>query len=86
MKLWKMAQEIYQKKKKMSLINTQTIQSQVDFHDLKEMIKNEVQEKECKKTKIKCDLAENIKKALQHRQFKYKVILCIFLKERKIIH
>ena len=62
------------------------IQSQVDFCNLEDMIKDKIQEKEYKKTKIKCDFSENIEEILQHNQFKYKIMLCISLKKKKIIH
>ena len=62
------------------------IQSQVDFHNLKEMIEDKVQEEEHEKTKIKCNFAENIKEILQHKQSKYKMMLHISSKEKKIIH
>ena len=50
------------------------------------MIEDKVQEEECKKIKNKYDFAKNIKKILQHRQFKYKVILHISSQEKKIIY
>ena len=70
----------------MSLIDIQTIQSQVDFHNVERIIEDEVQEKEHKKMKNKCNFAKDIEKILQHRQFKYKVIFCISSEEKKIIY
>ena len=37
-----MIQEIHQKKREMSLIDTQIIQSQINFHDLEDMIEDEI--------------------------------------------
>ena len=62
------------------------IQSQVDFHDLEEMIEDKIQEKEHKKTEISCDFSEDIEEILQHNQIKYKIMLCISSKEKKIIY
>ena len=62
------------------------IQSQVDFHNLEDMIKDKVQEEKYKKTEIKCDFLKDIEEVLQHNQFKYKIMLCISLKRKKIIH
>ena len=81
-----MIQKIHQKKRKISLINTQTIQNQIDFHDLKNIIRDKTQEKKHKKTKIKCNFSKSIKKILQCKQFKYKMILCISSEKKKIIH
>ena len=50
------------------------------------MIKDKAQEEECEKTEIKCNFSENVEKVLQCNQLKYKIMLCIFLKEKKIIH
>ena len=50
------------------------------------MIKNEAQEKECKKIEIKYDFLKDIEEVLQCNQLKYKIMLCIFLKRKKIIH
>ena len=85
-KLWKVIQETHQKKREMLLIDMQMIQSQVDFHNLEDMIKNEAQKKEHKKTEIRCDFSEGIKEILQHNQLKYKIMLCIFLERKKIIY
>ena len=62
------------------------IQSQVDFHNLEDMIENEVWKEECEKTKIRHDFLKDIRKILQHNQFKYKIMLCISLERKKIIH
>ena len=50
------------------------------------MIENKTQEKEHKKTKIKCDFSENNEEIIQHKQFKYKMMLYIFSEDKKIIH
>ena len=42
------------------------IQSQVNFHDLKNMIEDEAQKEECKKTKIRHDFSEDIREIFQH--------------------
>ena len=84
--LWKVIQKIHQKKKKMLLIDIQTIQSQVDFHNLKNMIEDKVQKEKCKKTEIRCDFLKDIEEILQHNQFKYKIMFCISLERKKIIH
>ena len=81
-----MTQKIHQKKRVMSLIDTQTIQDQVDFYNLKKMIENEVQEEEHKKTEIKYDFLKNNEEIIQHKQSKYEVMLHIFFRNKKIIH
>ena len=70
----------------MSWIDTQTIQSQIDFHDLKSMIEDEIQEEKYRKTEIEYDFLKNIEEVFQHNQFKYKIMLCISSEEKKIIH
>ena len=50
------------------------------------MIKDKAQKEKCKKTEIRCNFSESIKEVLQHNQFKYKIMLCISLKKKKIIH
>ena len=70
----------------MSLIDTQIIQSQIDFHDLKEMIEDEIQKEKCKKTETRYDFLKNVEEIFQHNQFKYKIILCISSEKKKIIY
>ena len=50
------------------------------------MIEDEAQEKKHKKIRIRCNFVKNIEEILQHKQSKYKIILCISSKEKKIIH
>ena len=78
-----MTQKIHQKKREMLLIDMQTIQSQVDFHNLEDMIKNKVQEEEHKKTETEYNFLKNVEEILQHEQSEYKVILCISLRRKK---
>ena len=70
----------------MSLIDTQTIQDQVDFHNLENMMKDKAQEKKCRKTEIECDFLKDIEETLQHNSFWYKIMLCISSEKKKIIH
>ena len=84
--LWKMVQKIHQKKRKMSQIDTQTIQDQVDFYDLESIIKDKVQEEKCSKTEIEHNFLKDVREILQCNQFKYEITLCISSEEKKIIH
>ena len=49
--LWKVVQKIHQKRKKMLLIDMQTIQSQTDFYDLENMIRDETQKKKMQRNR-----------------------------------
>ena len=62
------------------------IQSQTDFYDFENIIRDEIREEECKKPEIRCDFIKNVEEVLQHRQFKYEMLLCISSEEKKIIH
>ena len=62
------------------------MQDQVDFHDFEEMIEDEAQKKECEKIESRCYFLKNIEEIFQCDQIKYKIMLCIFSEERKIIY
>ena len=70
----------------MLLIDIQTIQSQVDFHNLENMIEDKIQEEEHKKKEIRHNFLKNIEEILQHKQFKYEIMLYISSKRKKIIY
>ena len=82
----KVSSENSLRKKKMLLINTKMIQSQVNFHDLEDIIEEKAQKEEHKKAEIKHDFLKDIEEILQHNQFKYKIILCVSSEKKKIIH
>ena len=50
------------------------------------MIEDEAQKEEHKKTKIRYDFLKDVEEILQCNQFKYKIMLCILSKRKKIIH
>ena len=50
------------------------------------MIEDKAQKEKCRKTEIECDFSEDIEEILQCNQSEYKIMLCISLKEKKIIH
>ena len=53
---------------------------------LKIWLKIKFKKKNTKKTEIKCDFSKDIEEVLQCNQLKYKIMLCISLKRKKIIH